>query len=257
MSDDLLKKIADSIGRLSLSETKVASCIVADPQIVVGRGMAAIAAEADVSEPTVMRFCRSMGFSGFRDFKESFSSFLGDGGIQTFAALNPVDSINSIILKKHLLVRQQLKSFVEEVENEELRNICNTLASSSTIAIFSGQTLMPTAYNAHNCLLSCGMHSVVYSNSDNFTEVVKTLPSLSSLLFLSRTGRDDQMIASIKVATEKNLTPISLTKRYSSLAAESKHVIYFAETQVDETEDLNFTGLLFVNSIHSILQNMR
>lgn len=260
MQDDLLKKITDSIGILSLSETKVASCIIADPQIVAENGMAAIAAEAEVSEPTVMRFCRSMGFSGFSDFKKSFISFLIDGGVENFTVVSPTDSIHNITLKKHLVVRQQLASVVDDVEREELQRICNSLVSATTIAIFTDQLLLPTAYSARNSLLNCGLYSVIYSNNTTFVDVLKTLPQASSLLFLSERGTDPQMEASIRAAKEKRFTSISLTKRYSPLAAESDFILYFPEDQPGEfgnIDYLNFSGLLLVSFIHSILQKMR
>lgn len=260
MHDDLLKKIVDSIGLLSLSETKVASCIIADPEIVKEHGMAAIASKAEVSDPTVMRFCRSMGFSSFSDFKETFISFLADGGVQDFTVVNPVDSIDDIISKNHLVVRQKLTSFVEDVEQEDLQKICDSFVSSSGIFILTDQALTPTAYSAKSQLLSCGYHSVVYSNSGTFVDIVKTLPPSSTLLFFSKTGKNDQMESAIKVAQKRKFTSIAVTKRYSALAAESDLVSYFPENQLEKPGDidyLNFCGLLFVSIVHTTLWNMK
>ena len=53
----LLELIAAAAPQLRRSERKVADVVLADPGRVLHSGMAALAAAAGVSEPTVMRFC--------------------------------------------------------------------------------------------------------------------------------------------------------------------------------------------------------
>lgn len=51
------------------SERKVADLILQRPLLATGLAIAEIAAQAGVSEPTVIRFCRSLGLSGYAELR--------------------------------------------------------------------------------------------------------------------------------------------------------------------------------------------
>src|SRR5690606_38465069 len=66
---DILSQIRDSYGELRPAERRVADVVLADVTFCVDASNAEIARRADVSEPTVTRFCRAIGCDGVRDFK--------------------------------------------------------------------------------------------------------------------------------------------------------------------------------------------
>ncbi|HSC79489.1 MAG TPA: transcriptional regulator, partial [Chitinolyticbacter sp.] len=65
----MLERIKTVIDSLSKSERKVAELVLAQPNLVANAPIAQIADLADVSQPTVIRFCRSLNCSGLQDFK--------------------------------------------------------------------------------------------------------------------------------------------------------------------------------------------
>ena len=54
---------------LKAAVQKVASLILKQPEMAIYASVNEVAAAAGVSEATVMRFCRTLGFKGFQDFK--------------------------------------------------------------------------------------------------------------------------------------------------------------------------------------------
>ena len=69
MTSDLYKVLQDNYDRLRKSEKKVADFVMQTRSSVVQMRIVDLAAAAEVSEPTVLRFCRALGFDGFQDFK--------------------------------------------------------------------------------------------------------------------------------------------------------------------------------------------
>lgn len=65
----MLEKIRSSLDSLSKSERKVGELALAQPNMVANAPIAHIAEVANVSQPTVIRFCRSLSFTGLQDFK--------------------------------------------------------------------------------------------------------------------------------------------------------------------------------------------
>ncbi|NIP13702.1 MAG: SIS domain-containing protein [Pseudomonadales bacterium] len=69
MTTGILRQIDLDLPTLSRSETRIAEWIRENPRETVDASIGEVAAIAGVSEPTVIRFCRRLGLSGFRDLK--------------------------------------------------------------------------------------------------------------------------------------------------------------------------------------------
>ena len=65
----LLDSIRTQLDSLSKSERKVALAVLEHPTQTVSQNITALAKSAQVSEPTVVRFCRTLGYDGWHEFK--------------------------------------------------------------------------------------------------------------------------------------------------------------------------------------------
>ncbi len=75
----LLTTISAALPELKKSEAKVASVILKDPDAATRSSIAALAYAAGVSEPSVNRFCKRFGATGFPDFKLQLARSLASG----------------------------------------------------------------------------------------------------------------------------------------------------------------------------------
>ena len=69
MTESLDQRIIAALPALSASERRVGEAVRADPELVVQGTLARLARRAGVSDPTVLRFCRSLGFEGYNDLR--------------------------------------------------------------------------------------------------------------------------------------------------------------------------------------------
>ncbi|MGL5294663.1 MAG: transcriptional regulator HexR, partial [Aeromonas sp.] len=74
-----LDKITNNLEDFSKSERKVAEVILGSPQTTIHSSIATLAKMANVSEPTVNRFCRRLDTKGFPDFKLHLAQSLANG----------------------------------------------------------------------------------------------------------------------------------------------------------------------------------
>lgn len=72
----LIARIKVLRDELSRAEQRVADHLLAHPRAFMNEPVAEIARQAEVSQPTVIRFCRSLGFEGLSDFKLKLASGL-------------------------------------------------------------------------------------------------------------------------------------------------------------------------------------
>ena len=76
---NLLEQIRNRLEELNKAEKKVAEVILLNPQQATRFSIAALAQAASVSEPTVNRFCRSFGVSGYPELKLQLAQSLASG----------------------------------------------------------------------------------------------------------------------------------------------------------------------------------
>ena len=75
----LLSNLAKPTQAFSKAEQKVADAILANPELTTRSSIARLAQSAEVSEPTVNRFCKRLGATGFPDFKLKLALSLASG----------------------------------------------------------------------------------------------------------------------------------------------------------------------------------
>lgn len=86
---NLLEQIQNRLEELNKAERKVAEVILLNPQQATRFSIAALAQAASVSEPTVNRFCRSFGVSGYPELKLQLAQSLASGATYVSRAVKP------------------------------------------------------------------------------------------------------------------------------------------------------------------------
>ncbi|MDQ0893419.1 MurR/RpiR family transcriptional regulator [Agromyces ramosus] len=69
MTTNVLSEVQQALPRLSSSEARVAEAIIADPTLVVDLTITDLARVCGTSLSTVARFCQTLGYSGYREFR--------------------------------------------------------------------------------------------------------------------------------------------------------------------------------------------
>ena len=69
MPTKLLRQIKNTLPELRKSEKLVADFVLKDPKSVVTMKTAEASSAIGISEPTLIRFCKALGFSGYQEFK--------------------------------------------------------------------------------------------------------------------------------------------------------------------------------------------
>src|SRR6266436_4069474 len=99
---DLLLTMRERAESLSQRQQQVAAVMLADPDFAVRANVDALARLAKVSPPTIVRFCRAMGFAGLRDFKLHLAQSLAVGTSPPHRAVVPGDDMQAV---KHKILQ--------------------------------------------------------------------------------------------------------------------------------------------------------
>ncbi|PJC14564.1 MAG: transcriptional regulator, partial [Comamonadaceae bacterium CG_4_9_14_0_8_um_filter_60_18] len=75
----MLDRIKACLPSLAPAEQRVAKLVLADPRGFALQPVSELADRAHVSKPTVVRFCRSVGYDGLSDFKLKLAGSVSEG----------------------------------------------------------------------------------------------------------------------------------------------------------------------------------
>lgn len=106
----MLGQINRSLGRLSRAEKKVAEWVLAHPRQAAESTVAEVANACATSEPSVIRFCRRMGLSGFRELTIRLTEALSRDNSLVHRDVSAEDSTSDATFK---VVEAAIKSLAD------------------------------------------------------------------------------------------------------------------------------------------------
>jgi len=131
--ENVLVAISQAMPRLRQSEQRVAAVVLDDPKLVMGYSMAALADAAEVSEPTVMRFCTGIGCEGFQAFKMQLAQALALGIPATHSAISAGDPPGALVHKIFDHTITTLDQVRRSVDLEAVEAAIGALAAATEI----------------------------------------------------------------------------------------------------------------------------
>lgn len=225
MKEDLLRKISNLVDDLNPSEAKVAKYVLAQPSEVIHQSIAAVAQASDVSEPTVMRFCRSLGCKGYQDLKLGLAVSLAGDTPYVHTSISQEDSTAQMAEKICQYSSNSLRVLYESLDMENLDRAITTLNSASRIEIFGSGASGIVALDAQHKLFRTKVPTVAYRDSHLQMMSASSLDEHCVALAISYTGQSYNIIDAAKMAGQQGATVIGITDKDSPLAARCDIVI--------------------------------
>ena len=96
----MLDRIRASIPALPPAEQRVAKLVLADPRAFASLPVVELAERSHVSKPTVVRFCRSVGYDGLTDFKRKLAGSVNEGVPFVHRSVDEDDKSADIVVKE-------------------------------------------------------------------------------------------------------------------------------------------------------------
>jgi RpiR family carbohydrate utilization transcriptional regulator len=117
------------------SERKVAEVLTADPSWFSRATLSEIAARAEVSEPTVVRFARSLGSSGFQDFKYTLIQSLASPLVGVHSLIDESDPLQTVITKTIDASITALTSLRDSLNVDTLSRVADAIGAASELIV--------------------------------------------------------------------------------------------------------------------------
>lgn len=245
MATNLLDRLKSNPSCLSKSERKVAVVILADPNKAIRSSIASLAKAAEVSEPTVNRFCRSLECSGFPDFKLKLAQCLATGTPYVNRNVEPDDPIEQFSSKIFEATMSAIGDAQRSIDSSAFRRVVDALFQARRIEFYglgaSGSVAMDAQHKFFRLDTPCSAYIDVLQQR---MAAAAAKPS-DVIVIISNTGRTISLIETAKIARDSGATVIALTAPDSPLANASHLVL-----GVDNPEDTDIYTPMTSRIVH-------
>jgi RpiR family carbohydrate utilization transcriptional regulator len=225
-SPNLIRRIADSQSVLRKSEAKVASFVLENANDVINMRIVDLAVSAEVSEPTVIRFCRAIGYNGFKAFKLQLAQQLGLGGVYTQFAVDDTDTVTDLRNKVFDTTVGSLITVRDELDPSVMEQAINTISKARRVEFYGFGASGSVAADAQHKFFRLQLSTSAYTDPHIQHMSAISLGSEDVVVAISQSGQSRALLQSVRLAREAGATVIGLAPMNTPLSQQCSIPIY-------------------------------
>ncbi len=218
----MLDRIKASLPSLAPAEQRVGKLVLQDPRAFANLPVTELADRAHVSKPTVVRFCRSVGYDGLSDFKLKLAGSVSEGVPFIHRSVDADDKTNDVAVKvidntvaAFLKYRNDASSFALDLAVQAL---AETHATGKRIEFYGVGNSGIVAQDAQHKFFRLGMNPIAYSDGHMQVMSASMLTKGDCVVVISNSGRTRDLMDACDIARKRGATTIVITASGSPLA---------------------------------------
>jgi DNA-binding MurR/RpiR family transcriptional regulator len=223
---DIVSRIERVEGELSPAERRVAETVRHDFEAATRLTIAELARRAGVSQPSVTRFCRSVGSRSFGEFKLQLAATLTVAAAYLKSDRIFADDIGQLAQSIMMNAANAIRLGLDQLDTLALGRAIDALAASRRIDIYGqGSGSSAVAEDAKLRLFRLGIPVAAFSDGHQQRMSAATLQPGDAVFAISNSGRSKPVIEAVEIARSFGAVTVALTRPRTPLAAAAEHVI--------------------------------
>ena len=223
----MLDRIKASLPSLAPAEQRVGKLVLLDPRAFANLPVTELAERAHVSKPTVVRFCRSVGYDGLSDFKLKLAGSVSEGVPFIHRSVDADDKTSDVAVKvidntvaAFLKYRNDASSFALD---QAAQALAETHSTGKRIEFYGVGNSGIVAQDAQHKFFRLGMNTIAYSDGHMQVMSASILGKGDCVVVISNSGRTRDLMDACDIAHKRGATTIVITSSGSPLAT-SGHI---------------------------------
>ncbi|WP_396438058.1 MurR/RpiR family transcriptional regulator [Limnohabitans sp.] len=219
----MLDRIKAALPSLAPAEQRVGKLVLADPRAFAKLPVTELADRAHVSKPTVVRFCRSVGYDGLSDFKLKLAGSVNEGVPFIHRSVDADDKTSDIAVKvidntvaAFLKYRNDASFFALEHAAQAL---AATQKTNRRIEFYGVGNSGIVAQDAQHKFFRLGVNAIAYSDGHMQVMSASMLQPGDCAVIISNSGRTRDLMDACDIAKKQGATTIVITASGSPLAS--------------------------------------
>jgi RpiR family transcriptional regulator, carbohydrate utilization regulator len=218
----ILERILAALPALPPAEQRVAKLVLADARIFASLPVSELAERSHVSKPTVIRFCRSVGYDGLADFKLKLAGTVNEGVPFVHRAVDEDDKPADILVKVIDNAVSALLKYRNEAASHAFERAIEALAAACRngrrIEFYGVGNSGIVAQDAQHKFFRLGVAASAVSDGHVQVMSATMLQPGDCAVIISNSGRSRDLLDAAEIARRKGATTIVITASGSPLA---------------------------------------
>ncbi|MCL6620505.1 MAG: MurR/RpiR family transcriptional regulator [Syntrophobacterales bacterium] len=190
---------------------KVADLVLAKPEVAIYASVNEVAAAAEVSEATVMRLCRILGFRGFQDFKIALARELVSPLQRLHEEVAEGDDPATIVRKVFQANIAALQDTLEVLDMGAMAEAARRMLAAKSLLLIGVGTSGPIVEDAANKFFRLGLTVKAITDAHLMMMAAALLTPEDVLLAVSHSGSTRDPVDTARVAKEAGALVICIT----------------------------------------------
>ena len=219
----MLDRIKASLPSLAAAEQRVGKLVLGDPRAFASLPVSELAERAHVSKPTVVRFCRSMGYDGLSDFKLKLAGSVSEGVPFIHRSVDADDKTADVLVK---VIDNTVAAFLKyrnDASTYAIERACTALADTyqtgRRIEFYGAGNSGIVAQDAQHKFFRLGVNTIAYSDGHLQVMGASLLGAGDCAVIISNSGRTRDLMDACDIARKNGATTVVITSSGSPLAA--------------------------------------
>ncbi|UTY58123.1 MULTISPECIES: glucokinase [unclassified Massilia] len=244
-ANTLMDRVQSLQSELTPAEQRVAQLVIEQPRLVLNEPIADIARLAEVSQPTVIRFCRSLGFQGLADFKLKFASSLTGAIPVRHSQVRVSDSTHDLSAKVIDNTVSAILKFRDQLDVRSLDRAIALISKAKKVEFYAMGNSRVVALDGQHKFFRFRIPTALYGDAHLFTLAAELLQAGDVVIAISNSGKLPELLQAVEAARAAGADVIAITSSQSPLAKKATVCL-----TVDHAED----STTFLSMISRILQ---
>ena len=195
-------------------EQKVAEFILENPSKVPAMSIKELAVASKSSDASVMRFCKALGFSGYRSFIVGLTLAIADNEEDTglYTDIRPGDSVKSVVRNIFRNERQALTDTENILKTTEVEKAVAILGSSEAVHFFGIGASGLVCLDAVQKFRRIGISSYAHTDFHDQLTSAALLGGKDACVLFTYSGKTKEIQLILKLLKAQNCKIIAVTQ---------------------------------------------
>ncbi len=199
---ELTGRISEALEIMRKSERKVADYVLCNPADIIHMRIVDLAQKAEVSEPTVVRFCRAIGCDGFQDFKLNLAQQLASSPSFGQIAVTDEDSIADFTHKVFDSTIDTLLQVRDKLDPSILDNAVSSICNANRVEFYGFGASGAVAADAQHKFFRLQLATAAHSDPHIQNMSAMSMQPGDVIVAISQSGRTKALLHSMDMVKQ-------------------------------------------------------
>lgn len=249
----VLETITERYDEIFQAEKKVADFILKNPNIAVNSNVSELADFSGVSDATVIRLCKHLGYKGYYQMKMCLSRDIG----RQQESLKPIDQADTSMSAMFKKIAETVLASGAAIDEKVFRECVNQIKECSELHLIAAGNTTPLCTYYGPRLERLGIRCTYSILPEHYLNHINLADKRSVVIAISGSGTSINVVRAMELAKEKQLKTIAVTGyRYSPISKIADYLLLSSSGKANSIKTMQISRMNEMMVLEVLVQTL-